>query len=142
MPIFPVKRKNLKPGEILCKYCTALCCRYFTLPITAPETWDDYDNLRWYLMHGRTALFVEDGTWYLIVFGDCENLLSDNRCGIYASRPGICRTYTTDECEYDNDFVFDKYFDSAHQIWEYAEAILPPRPVDAEEARGLPILSA
>ena len=50
MPTFRVKRSDVKPGEVLCNYCSALCCRYFTLPITTPESWDDYDNLRWYLI--------------------------------------------------------------------------------------------
>jgi len=36
MPQFPVKRDQLKPGEVLCSYCTALCCRYFSVPIDTP----------------------------------------------------------------------------------------------------------
>jgi Fe-S-cluster containining protein len=140
-----IKREDLNPGEVLCTYCTALCCRYFTLQIQTPETWDDYDNLRWYLAHGRVSLFVEDGSWFLIVFGDCKYLQSDNRCGIYAERPAICGNYTTEACEYDNDYVFEKYFEAPEQIWEYAEAILPPReapPAEKQRRRlSLPILS-
>src|SRR5690606_12535334 len=45
----PVKRKDLKPGEVLCQYCTGKCCRYFAIPIEKPETWDDYDTIRWYM---------------------------------------------------------------------------------------------
>jgi len=127
MPRFPVRRTQLKAGDVLCNHCTALCCRYFSLPIDAPKTWADYDNLRWYLSHGRVSLFVEEGTWYLVVFGDCEYLTHDNRCGIYHDRPEICSAYTTDGCEYDNDVVFEKYFETPEQIWEYAEAILPAR---------------
>jgi uncharacterized protein len=145
MPSVRLKRADLKPGEVLCSYCTALCCRYFTMPVTTPKNWEDFDTLRWYMMHGRTSLFVEDESWYLIVFGDCENLLSDNRCGIYHDRPAVCSAYSTEVCEYDNDFVFEKYFETADQIWEYAEAILPPRPRSANgsAAKGelsLPIL--
>ena len=146
MPIPQVRRADLKPGEVLCSYCTAICCRYFTLPVSTPESWEDYDNLRWYLTHGRVALFVEDGTWYMIVYGDCKYLQPDNRCGIYHDRPGICRSYSTESCEYDNDFVFEKYFESAEQVWEYAEAILPPREVPEGEGAGsrglsLPLLN-
>ena len=122
-----VRRSDLKPGEVLCSYCTARCCRYFALPIETPTTWQDFDHMRWFIMHGRSAIFVDDDTWYLLVYGDCENLLPDNRCGIYLTRPQICRTYTTDSCEYDNDACYDKYFESQDQIWEYAEATLPPR---------------
>ncbi len=122
-----VTRANLKPGEVLCSYCTGRCCRYFALPIETPTTWQDFDHMRWYVMHGRTAIFVDGGTWYLLVFGDCRHLLEDNRCGIYHTRPQICRNYSTENCEYDNDGCYDKYFESPEQLWEYAEAVLPPQ---------------
>jgi Fe-S-cluster containining protein len=121
------RRENLKPGEVLCAYCTAKCCRYFALPIDTPTTWQDYDHLRWFVMHGKTALFVDDGTWYLLVYGDCEHLQADNRCGLYEERPQVCRDYSTDNCEFDNDGCYDKFFESSDQVWEYAEAVLPPR---------------
>ncbi len=127
MPKFPIKRSELKEGDCLCNHCTALCCRYFSLPVTEPKTWADYDNFCWYLQLGRIALFVEDETWYLVVHGDCQYLTPDHVCGIYTTRPLICGQYTTDGCEFDNDFVFDKYFETPAQIMEYAEAILPPR---------------
>ena len=34
----------------------------------------------------------------------CKYLTADDRCGIYLNRPKICREYTTDECEYDDDW--------------------------------------
>ena len=122
-----VKRSDLKPGEVLCAYCTARCCRYFALPIDTPETWKDFDFLRWFMMHGRVSVFVEDETWYLMVHADCKHLQEDNRCGAYHDRPQICRSYSTRNCEYDNDGCYDKLFETPEQIWEYAEAVLPPR---------------
>lgn len=127
MPKFPIKREELKDGDCLCNHCTALCCRYFSLPVAEPKTWADFDNFCWYLRLGRISIFVEDTTWYLVVHGDCQYLTPENLCGIYTTRPLICGQYTTDGCEYDNDFVFDKYFETPAQILEYAEAILPPR---------------
>lgn len=128
-------RERLPAGECLCTYCTAKCCRYFALPIETPTTWGDFDHMRWYVMHGRTAIFVDDGTWFLLVFADCENLLADQRCGIYLDRPQICREYSTDNCEYDNDGCYDKYFETSEQLWEYAEAVLPARKVPVPSAR-------
>lgn len=121
------KRSDLKPGDNLCSHCTAKCCRYYALPIDTPTTWGDFDHCRWYIMHGRTALFVDDGTWYLLVYGDCQYLLPDHRCGNYEDRPQICRDYSSSNCEFDNDGCYDKYFETPEQVWEYAEAILPPR---------------
>ena len=79
------------------------------------------------MMHGRTSVFVDEGTWYLMVHADCQHLQEDHRCGIYHERPQICRSYSTANCEYDNDGCYDKLFETPEQIWEYAEAVLPPR---------------
>jgi uncharacterized protein len=115
-----IKREDLKPGEVLCQHCTGKCCRYFALPIETPECWSDFDHMRWYMMHGRVSLFVDDGNWYIMIFADCQHLQEDNFCGAYETRPGICRIYTTDDCEYDNDAAHE-------QIWEYAHAVLPAK---------------
>lgn len=134
-------REKLPPGEHLCSYCTAKCCRYFALPIDTPTSWDDFDNMRWYIMHGRTSIFIDGGTWYLLVYGDCKNLLPDNRCGVYDTRPAICRSYSTDNCEYEVGGCYDKFFEAPEQLWEYAEAILPPRKVKREKTTALPVLN-
>jgi hypothetical protein len=39
-------------------------------------------------------------------------------------RPG--REYTTDDCEYEDDWVYDQYFETAEQVEEYMEAMLGP----------------
>jgi Fe-S-cluster containining protein len=120
-------RQDIPPGDCLCDHCTGKCCRYFSLPIETPTTWDDYDSIRWYLAHGQTVVYVDKGIWYLLVMTKCQYLDARNRCGIYHDRPKICRDYTTDDCEYDEDWTFTKVFESPEQIWEYAEAVLPPR---------------
>jgi len=121
------RREDLKPGECLCLHCTAKCCRYFALPIETPTTWKDFDYLRWFMMHGRVSVFVDDDTWYLMVHSECRHLLPDHRCGTYETRPAICREYSTADCEYEDDAVYDKFFETPEQIWEYAEAVLPPK---------------
>lgn len=123
----PVAREDLKPDENLCEYCTAKCCRYYAFPIEEPTTWKEFDYIRWYLLHGTAAIFVDEGTWYIMVLADCKHLLPDNRCGTYETRPQICRTYTTKDCEYDFDSHYDKLFETPEQIQEYAEAMLPPK---------------
>lgn len=137
-----VRREDLAPGDNLCAHCTGKCCRYFALPIEKPETWEDFNHIRWYMMHGEVSIFVEGTTWYLMVHADCKHLLPDNSCGTYATRPDICREYTTDDCEFDNDETYDMLFESPEQIWEYAHAILPPkRRRRAEDRVSLPVLS-
>lgn len=123
----PITRQELPAGKSLCEYCTAKCCRYYAFPITKPTTWKDFDYMRWYLMHGKAAIWVDDGHWYIQVFADCHHLLPDNRCGIYETRPEVCREYTTDNCEYDLDSSHKMLFETAEQVDEYAEAVLPPK---------------
>lgn len=136
-----VTRETLPPGEVLCAYCTARCCRYFAMQIDAPKTWEQFDHMRWYMIHGAISVFVDGASWYLMVPGDCQHLQADHRCGIYETRPQICRDYSTDVCEYDNDGVYDQYFETADQLWEYAQAILPARPRrDPAASVSLPVL--
>ncbi len=135
-------RAELKPGQCLCDFCNGKCCRYFSLPIDTPHTWDEFDSIRWYLAHGQTLVYVVEQQWYLLVKTRCQYLSSDNRCRIYFNRPKICREYTTDDCEYDDEWSFTKAFETPEQIWEYAEALLPPRRRrEAGPANGLPILA-
>jgi Fe-S-cluster containining protein len=122
-----LRRDELKPGEVLCSHCTAKCCRYFALPIEDPTTREDWEFIRWYLLHGGATVFKEDGSWYLLVHSECKHLESDNRCGIYHTRPQICREYSTENCEYEDDWLYEQYLETAEQAHEYADAILPKK---------------
>lgn len=121
------RRSQLAPGAVPCPYCQALCCRYYALAIDTPETWKDFEHIRWYLLHRRTSVFVEDGTWYLLIHERCQRLRDDNLCAAYATRPKICRDYKASNCEYDDQGVYDQYWETPEQIEEYAEAVLGPR---------------
>ncbi|MBL4886037.1 MAG: YkgJ family cysteine cluster protein, partial [Planctomycetaceae bacterium] len=104
-------REQLKSGESLCDYCTAKCCRYFALPIETPDSREEMDNIRWYMLHEHVSIFVDDGDWYLMVHTKCRKLRDDNLCGIYETRPEICREYSSDNCEYDGDGCYDQLFE-------------------------------
>ncbi len=118
-------RDQVPAGEVLCNYCTGKCCRYFALPIEQPETHADWEFVRWYLLHQGATVFKEDATWYLLVHSVCNHLLPDNRCGIYHTRPQICRDYSTKECEYEDDWLYEQYLETAQQVAEYSEALFP-----------------
>jgi len=121
-----VKRQDLTPGESLCDHCTAKCCKYFALPIETPADYRDWEFVRWYVLHEAASVFKEGEQWYLLVHTTCKHLQSDNRCGIYHTRPLICREYSTDNCEYDDDWLYEQYLETAEQVAEYTEAISPP----------------
>ncbi len=127
LPIIKPPRESIPAGENLCSYCTAKCCRYYALPMEKPTELKDFEFIRWFLLHQGATVFIEEGTWYLLHYSDCKHLQADNRCGIYETRPQICRDYTTDNCEYEDNWVYDQYFETAEQVAEYSEAILPPK---------------
>jgi Fe-S-cluster containining protein len=126
-PWKPVPRDQIPAGQSVCDYCIGKCCRYFSLPIKTPVGWDDYDEMRWFLAHGETIIYLEKGTWYLLVMAPCQYLQADHRCAIYDTRPQICRDYENDDCEYEEGWKFERVFECPEQMWEYAEAVLPPR---------------
>lgn len=122
----------------LCESCVALCCRYVALPIDNPTDARDFDNIRWYLMHENVVVFVERKQWYISFLTRCKHLLPDNRCGIYETRPRICRGYDADNCDYHGgDYNYDLLFTSAEQLRAYAEKELR-RPVVAPLPRRTP----
>lgn len=103
--------------------CNASCCRYFALEIDKPKTKQEFDYIRWYLVHEGVAVWVDDGDWYLEVRTVCRHLQHDNTCGIYETRPQICRDYGLpgeDPCEFfTQDLEYDLYFpdDGAFDRW-------------------------
>jgi uncharacterized protein len=140
-PKFPIKRSDLKPGEVLCSYCTARCCRYFALPLDTPESFEDFEYIRWFLLHEEVSVFVDEGTWYAMVGTVCKHLQSDHRCGIYHTRPKICKEYSTDDCEYDNDSTYDQHFELGAQMAEYANARFnTPETFRTPKPNGLPLV--
>lgn len=106
--------------SVLCEHCTAVCCRYIALPIEKPETPRDFDDVRWYLMHEGISVFVEDGQWYMLIQSRCQHLRPDHRCGIYETRPRICRSYTTDNCDYHSgDYGWEAHFATPEHLDAY-----------------------
>lgn len=116
-------------GAILCEHCVAYCCRYIALPIETPADKSDFDDIRWYLLHEGVSVFVEDGDWYICVQTACRHLQPDFRCGIYETRPQICRDYSTDNCDYHSgDYGWERHFSSPEHLDEYvASEFRPPR---------------
>jgi uncharacterized protein len=142
IPASKPRREQVPKDKVLCEYCTAKCCRYFALPIEAPETREDFEFVRWFLLHEGATVFKEDDTWYLLVHTVCRHLQDDNRCGIYDTRPQVCRDYSTKDCEYDDDWTYDFYLERPEQVAEYTEAVLQKkgRSIRSPKPPLLPIL--
>ena len=74
-----------------CSKCSALCCKYFALEIDRPSTRNDFENIRWYISHQKTSVYIQAGKWFLNVKNRCKYLDGSHRCSIYEHRPAICR---------------------------------------------------
>ena len=108
--------------ETKCGFCTrSICCTYITQQIDTPRSMDDFDHLLWQLAHAGVQAYKDDEGWFLIINNRCTHLLTDGRCGIYDDRPGVCRRYSNDFCEFDQpaEEGFDLFFDGYGTLLQY-----------------------
>jgi len=133
------RREDLPKDVNLCDHCSAKCCKYFALHIDVPDEPTDFDHIRWYLLHERASVFTEENEWYLLVHTTCKHLQADNLCGIYHTRPQICRDYSTNNCEYEDFWTYDRYFESPEQVTEYYEAIVSDTSATIRSAKPDPL---
>ncbi len=89
-------------SEHKCGLCTgSKCCTYITQALDTPRSKVDFEHLLWQVSHRGVEAYKDDGGWYLLVNAPCSHLQADGGCGIYEQRPGICREYDNEYCEYD-----------------------------------------
>jgi Fe-S-cluster containining protein len=114
------------PGK--CSRCRgSTCCTYTTQALGTLRAKADFDHLLWQVSHEGVETYRDSDGWYLLIRGRCEHLVADGRCRIYADRPQICREYSTTDCEFEDDWCYEKYFETPEQIDEYADALFGPQ---------------
>ncbi len=121
-----MKEQKKKKNTFSCEGCDAQCCRYIATQIDTPDCKQDYDHIRWYLLHEGVSVFTDhDGDWYLEFAGKCEALGDDNRCLNYKDRPRICREHGEDglaDCEYHGaDSPYELRFESCRKFEQYLD---------------------
>ncbi len=62
----------------------------------------DFDVLLWQLAHRDAQAYQDEDGWFLLINNPCTQLLPDGGCGIYHTRPQICRNHSNDYCEFDS----------------------------------------
>ncbi len=108
--------------ENKCASCKgATCCTYVTQQIDTPRTKADFSNLLWQVSHQGVQAFRDEGIWYLLFEGRCTHLQADGRCGIYETRPQVCRDHSNDCCELDapREQGFDLHFPDYESLLQY-----------------------
>ncbi len=99
-PPLRIDMENITPQN-KCDFCSAQCCSYITQQVDTPTTMHEFDVLLWQIAHKGIHIFKDGNGWYLLSMTRCTHLQSDNRCGIYETRPMICREHSTGGCEFD-----------------------------------------
>ncbi len=120
IPVVPEGVK-LTP-ENKCGFCTnSLCCHYVTQEIDTPRSKHDYEHLLWQVSHEGVSAYKDSDGWTLMFTTACGHLQTDGRCGIYETRPQICRDHSNDFCEYDQpaEEGFDLYFPDYETLLKY-----------------------
>ena len=122
-----------------CQECGAKCCRYFCLEIDKPETFEDYEDIRWFVLHRNVAVHIEEnGDWYLQVNNRCRNLRRDNLCRDYENRPIICRKYSPDDCDHTGaDYRYRAEFTNPEQVEAYARKKLGNKAYEKARAKAI-----
>jgi Fe-S-cluster containining protein len=121
--------KNIPVGvkittENKCGFCTnSKCCTYITEELATPRSMHDFDHMLWQLSHRDVHAYKDEDGWFLLINNPCLQLLPDGRCGIYDDRPLICRQYTNEYCEFDEDSSegFELFFDSYDSLLSYVK---------------------
>ena len=119
-----------KPVEIeitpenKCSFCTgSICCTYVTQHIDTPRSKADFQHLLWQVSHDNVKAYKDEDGWTLLVEGKCQHLHVNGDCGIYTTRPQICRDHSNDYCEYDapSEDGFDLYFQNYEDLLTYCK---------------------
>jgi Fe-S-cluster containining protein len=109
IPIKPAGKLKITP-ENKCSFCRgSTCCAYFTQHIDTPRSMEEFDTLLWQLSHHNTQAYRDTDGWYLLFNTTCMHLQPGGRCGIYETRPMICRKHSNDDCEFDGPAGADDF---------------------------------
>ncbi|MGB2823377.1 MAG: YkgJ family cysteine cluster protein [Phycisphaerae bacterium] len=109
----------------MCKECGGSCCQYFCFEIDEPDSFEEFDDIRWFLMHEDITVHVDEGDWYISIANRCKALGEDGRCAIYEDRPLICRRYKMDTCDFTGgDYGYDEHFRTPEEIEAHARKVL------------------
>ena len=114
-----------------CHACRGLCCTYVTVDLAAPKNWDDFDEIRWYILHKNVVVYKtqDEEEWRVEFIADCDYLdRANHRCTQYENRPDVCKEYTTEECDGVDELNpegCEVFLQTEHDLKEYLKTHKP-----------------
>ena len=114
------------PSQHPCNEC-GHCCTYIAVEIDNPSTFEDYDNIFWYLAHKQVSVYIDfEGDWFIEFETVCDNLSDAKTCDIYETRPHMCSSFSWDECEKTTQEPAWKFrFTTPDELFAYVEKKRP-----------------
>jgi Fe-S-cluster containining protein len=95
----PLPVVQARPEPVSCTSC-GRCCTYVGVGINSPSRPRYATDILWYLYHENVSVYRDgDGEWSVHFESRCRNLGADLLCGVYPTRPHICRTFDDRTCE-------------------------------------------
>jgi uncharacterized protein len=100
LPLYtePFAKPHHTPKAPTCTSC-GLCCSYVAIEVDTPKTVKQATMMLWYVYHEGVSLYVNDDDWMVQFDTTCIHLQPDYRCGVYETRPHICREFSEQDCE-------------------------------------------
>lgn len=103
-----------------CKECHSECCKYVTVHLDKPKDKEDWDEMKWLLMHESILVYKDnDGDWQVEFRTKCKNLGSKSGCNIYDKRPEICREHDPKDCDMSEGEFGEIIFNKPEDVDEY-----------------------
>lgn len=113
-------------GEIAidkkCSKCKkSICCNSINQKIPTPKSKEDFDHLIWQVAHENINIFKDADGWFLHIQSRCMHLGPNGACGIYDTRPWVCREYDNVFCEFDESIeqASELFFASPKKLEKY-----------------------
>jgi Fe-S-cluster containining protein len=136
---------NTKPeSKATCTAC-GLCCSYVAIEIDAPATVKAATQMLWYVYHDKVSLYVNADEWMVQFDTTCIHLQPDYRCGVYMTRPHICREFSEQDCEVNTGDDGHTFYTAAEflvylkqtrpRIHNFIQKNFAPPPTPAEHVR-------
>jgi hypothetical protein len=119
---FPLPLVVKESALVECTAC-AKCCTYVAAGIAAPDNLKNAGFALWYLYHPGVSVYHDgNGDWSVVFMTRCEHLRDDKLCGIYGSRPPICRDFDNKSCDVNDPADGQEFFEPEELLAWLAEA--------------------
>jgi hypothetical protein len=92
---------TIDPGvKVLCRDCTAECCKHIGIPIDEPKTWEDWQRIRHYVAHENVRVYLDSEDDWVVEFTTKCGQLNGNKCMAWNTPdyPSICTEYEMTTC--------------------------------------------